>query len=168
MVMGGVQEQQGLTAVEPRAVDGAQPSTPAPVTETRSLLLEQIRRSRRQAAQQTDTLRRNYNWLTYGGVACSALATLIAGLAAVTGPLFGEGTAAWQATCGVVALFTAGAGALGGVQQGSQVADRLSRSAGLVARLNALEVALTIGGRETGDVAREYETLVADYEALTL
>lgn len=126
------------------------------------LLLQQIRRRRQQAVQQVRSLRRSHSWLTYGGVTCSSLATLIAGWAAATGPIVGEGTPAWKMTCGVVAVFTAAAGMMGGVQQGSQLTDRMSRLVSHAAKLGALEIALTVSGRDPAEVAREYETLIAE------
>lgn len=144
----------------PPAARATSPTTPT--SDTKMLLLQEIRRRRQQAVKQVRSLRRNHSWMTYSGATCSGLATLIAGWAAATGPIVGEGTPAWKMTCGVVAVFTAAAGMLAGVQQGSHLADRLSRLAAHAAKLGALEVALTVSGRDPSEVAREYETLISE------
>lgn len=129
-------------------------------------LLQRIQESRSRAVQQVRRLRRRSNWLTYSAVVCSSLATLIAGWAAAFGPAIGEGTPAWRLTCGVVALFTATATGMGGIQQGTQVADRLSKAVSAAGKLNALELALTLGSRDAGDIVKEYQEVLAENESL--
>src|SRR5690554_5788361 len=97
-----------------------------PMVSPHGQLLQRVQESRSRAVRQVRRLRRQSNWLTYSSVICSSLATLLAGWAAAFGPAIGEGTPAWRLTCGVVALFTATATGVGGIQQGTQVADRLS------------------------------------------
>lgn len=135
----------------------------SPTSDTRTLLLQEIRKRRQQAVRQVRSLRRSHSWMTYSGATCSGLATLIAGWAAATGPIVGEGTPAWKATCGVVAVLTAAAGMLAGVQQGSHLTERLGRLVAHAAKLGALEVALAVSGRDPAEVAREYETLIAEH-----
>lgn len=136
--------------------------TASPDDDVKSLVLKEIRRQRQSTGQQARSLRRTHIRLTYGSVACSALATLIAGWAAAAGPMIGEGFPAWQATCGVVAVFTAVAGTLGGVQQTANMPEKLGKLVAYAAKLNALEVALTVRGRDPSEVGRDYETLIAE------
>lgn len=148
-------------------VDGGTPLAAKPqpgssTGDTAALLLQGIRHRRQQVSEQVRTLRRSHNRLTYGGIACSSLATLIAGWAAAAGPMIGEGFPAWQATCGVVAVFTAVAGTLGGVQQSANMPEKLGKLVAYAAKLTALEVALTVRGRDPSEVARDYETLIAE------
>lgn len=129
-------------------------------------LLERIRQSRQVADTDLQKFKRRSGALTYSSVACSALATLVAGFAAAGGPPVGEGTLAWQVTCGVVACFTAGAGVLSGVQQTGDIAGEVAKASGYVSRLAGLELGLTLIGREPALVAKEYEELLLQHPHL--
>jgi hypothetical protein len=131
-------------------------------------LLEQIRRSRSKTENHARRLRRASSVYTYTSVTCSSLATLVAGWAAALGPMVGEGPIAWKFTCGIVAIFTATATLLNGMQQGTRLSDRVSKAVACAGGLSALEVALTVTGRDIPEVSKEYEALVAQHQDLLL
>src|SRR5690606_36159702 len=64
----------------------------------------------------------------------SAIATALAGVTAVTGPLVGEGPPAWRWTCGLVAVVTAAAALTTGIQQRFHVPERLARTLACVGK----------------------------------
>jgi hypothetical protein len=133
-----------------------------------SSLLERVQHSKRSAEKQLRSLKSRSNWLTYSCLTFSSFATLISGVAAAIGPPFGEGPPAWKLTCGVVALFTASAGVLTGIQQGSHLADELAKASACSSRLSSLELSLSVLGREPMQVAKEYEEVLIQNPHLIL
>lgn len=82
------------------------------------------------------------------------------------GPVLGHGPSAWKATCAVATIFTACATICSGLNQQLAVPDHLAKATACVGRLRALEIEITIAGRNFADVAKEYEQLVASYGEL--
>lgn len=93
----------------------------------------------------------------------SAIATALAGVTAVTGPLVGEGPPAWRWTCGLVAVVTAAAALTTGIQQRFHVPERLARTLACVGKLRSLELALQLSRSTPEDAAGEYEELLESY-----
>jgi len=129
----------------------------------RGLLLQKIKECLRKVEIISTNLKKsNSRYITISLVA-SALATLLAGLTAVLGPLAGQGASAWRFTCGAVAGFTALAGLMTGLHQRLSIGDRLAKAYACAGRLNALEIALTITKRDPVLVAKEFEEVTASY-----
>jgi len=98
----------------------------------------------------------------------SSLATLLAGLTAIYGPLAGAGAPAWKITCGAIAGLTAFSGIFAGLHQKLAIPEHLSRCYACSGRLNALELALTVFNRDISEVAKEYQDITSNYNELFL
>lgn len=133
------------------------------VDDARALLEHRIEEHLSRVEWRASRLRRtNFRVLTLGLV-FSTLATLLAGLTAATGPLVGQGPPAWRWTCGLIAVVTAAAAFMTGIQQRFQVSDRLARSLACAGRLRSLEIALRLSRRGVDEVGQDYAELVATY-----
>jgi hypothetical protein len=108
-------------------------------------------------------LRRTNTGLLVSGVLTSALATLVTGVTAASGPVIGEGPPGWRLACAVGAVFSFGATLTVGLSQSLRVSDRLAETRECSGRLRALDIALTTGSRSWHNVAMEYEELVKAY-----
>src|SRR5690606_23226005 len=93
----------------------------------------------------------------------SAIATALAGVTAVTGPLVGEGPPAWRWTCGLVAVVTAAAALTTGIQQRFHVPEWLGRTLACVGKLRSLELELQLSRSTPEEAAGEYEELLESY-----
>jgi hypothetical protein len=134
----------------------------------RSVLLERITGGISKAdALIMQLKKKNSRYITIG-IAAGALSTVIAGSAAALGPAIGQGPPAWKLTCGLVAICTAAATVVGGLQKQLGLAERLARAIACAGKLHSLEFALTVGNRETSEVAREYESAVASHADVLL
>jgi hypothetical protein len=111
--------------------------------------------------------KKNTLYITLSIIA-STLATLLAGLTAMNGPLAGSGPPAWKITCGAVAGLTAFAGITTGLHQRLSIPERLSKCYSCAGRLNALELALTVFNREPSELAQEYQDITSTYSELFL
>lgn len=132
----------------------------------RAFLLQRIERHLQIAEGSSRRLRRVNFRLVAASLCATALATLIAGLTTATGPLVGAGPSAWRWTCGVVALITALSGVLTGLLQHLRLQERSAEALACVGRLRALQLALGLSRRDPGEVAQEYEELLAQYPEL--
>lgn len=129
----------------------------------RTFLLQRIEQHLRAAEAASLSLRRANLYLVAASLCTAALATLIAGLTAATGPLAGEGPPAWRWTCGVIAVVTATSGILTGLLQHLRLQERSAQALACTGRLRALHVALGLARRDPGDVARDYEEVLSQY-----
>lgn len=134
----------------------------------RLVLLERISNGIRKAdALITQLKKKNSRYITIG-ILAGALSTVIAGSAAALGPVIGQGPPAWKLTCGLVAVCTAVATVVGGLQKQLAITERLARAVACSGKLHSLEFALTVSNRETAEVAREYESTVASHADVLL
>jgi hypothetical protein len=134
----------------------------------RSALLERIREGIRRSERESSALKKKNSRYITVGIAASALSTVIAGATAALGPLIGQGPPAWKFTCGAVAVCTGIATVFTGLQKQLSLAERLAKATSSSGKLRSLEFALTISNRETTDIAREYETIIASYSDVVL
>lgn len=123
-----------------------------------------LRRSFDCAQLSVTKLRHRSTRLVYVGVVAAALSTAIGANAATRGPLKGQGPGAWKLTCAVSAVLSACAAIAVGLNQQMGLADRLARAMMCAGRLRALEVQISMGGRASTEVAREYEELLGNYQ----
>lgn len=123
-----------------------------------------VRRSLGCAQQSAMKLRRRSARLVYVGVVAAALSTAVGANAAARGPLKGQGPGAWKLTCAMSAVLSACAAIAVGLNQQMGLADRLARAMVCAGRLRALEVEMSLGGRASTEVAREYEELLGNYQ----
>lgn len=126
-------------------------------------LLERLRSDIARVDGSVDRLGRLHRRLVVAGLTLTALATVVAGMASAGGPPIGEGPSAWRLTCGAVAIFTALAGVITGVNERFDYGGRLADARTCVVRLRALELSLTLRPREGGEVARQYEEILAQH-----
>ena len=133
----------------------------------RTVLIERIRTDLQRVEGRAERLHRTNVRLIVASLIASGLATLLAGLTAATGPVLGgAGVSGWRWTCGIVAVVSGLAGLLTLVHQRLQVAENLAQSRACEGRLKALELALTVKGRDALDVARDYEEVLAAHAAV--
>jgi hypothetical protein len=123
-----------------------------------------IRQSLESAQRHANALRRQNARLVYVGLVAAALATAVGGIASAHGPLAGTGPGAWKLTCGLTAALSACAAVASGLNQQLSLANRLARAMTCAGRLQALEIGISIRGRQPAEVAREYEELLASYD----
>lgn len=97
------------------------------------------------------------------GIISSAATTLVAGITAAQGPIIGEGTDGWKISCIIAALFGFAATISIGLNQQLKVNDRLSKNNQCLGRLQSLDVAISVGSRETKEIIQEYEELVRTF-----
>ena len=135
-----------------------------PTSEQREAMLERIRDGLRTAEDRAQSLRRRSSRFTLVNLACGALGTLVAGLAAAGGPMAGTGPHAWKMTCAAVAVLTASATLFSGLNQQLAIPDRLAKATTCVARLRALEMEITVTHRDLAEVTRQYEDVLASYQ----
>jgi hypothetical protein len=132
-------------------------------TDSRSALHERIREGIRKSDQQSADLKKKNSRYLVISIIAGALSTVIAASAAALGPALGEGAPAWKATCAVVALFTGVGTVFTGLQKQLSVAERLAKAIACSGKLHSLEFALTVNNRDTAEVAKEYENVLANY-----
>ena len=134
--------------------------------DVRLTLLPRVQEHLRRVEARSQRLRRANLQLVAGSLATSAIATAVAGLTAVMGPLAGQGPPAWRWTCGLVALVTAASGLLTGLHQRLSVPEQLARAIACAGRLRALELGLSLSQRDAKDAVRDYEEIVATHADL--
>jgi hypothetical protein len=127
-------------------------------------MLERVRDSLRTAENRAQGLQRRSSWFILVNLVCGALGTVVAGLAAATGPAAGTGSHAWKVTCGAVAVLTACATLFSGLNHQLAIPDRLAKATTCVARLRALEMEITVTHRDLAEITRQYEDVVAGYQ----
>jgi len=132
-------------------------------TDPRSILAARITEHREKVERRAAQLKRVNIRVIALNLLFSSLATLLAGLTAATGPLIGEGSAAWRWTCGIVAVATAGTALTTGIQQRFKVPEAMARALTCVARLRSLELALQLSTLTPEEVGQQYEQLLASY-----
>jgi Zn-dependent alcohol dehydrogenase len=136
--------------------------------DSRNALLEKIRDGIHKSDASSASLKvKNSRYIVIGIVA-SGLSTVIAASAAALGPVIGQGAPAWKLTCAAVALCTGVATVFTGLQKQLSIAERLAKATACSGRLHSLEFALTVNGRPTVEVAKEYETTIASYSDVIL
>lgn len=99
----------------------------------------------------------------YLSLIASVLATLIAGLTAILGPLAGQGPPAWKATCGLIAVFTAVATVFTGLHKQLTVSERLAKATLCAGKLKSIELTLSINENNTDEALKEYKEVIANY-----
>ena len=85
-------------------------------------------------------------------------------MAVSVGPVLGRGLSGWKVTCAVPTVFTACATICSGLNQQLAVPDHLAKATACIGRLRALEIEITVSGRNPAEVAKEYQDLAASYE----
>jgi hypothetical protein len=137
-------------------------------SDSRSTLLDRIRDGIRKAdVHSTDLKKKNSRYISIGVIA-SALSTVIAGTAAAVGPAIGQGPPAWKLTCAAVAVCTGIATVVTGLQKQLSIAEKLAKATSCAGKLHSLEFALTVNNRETAEIAKEYEVVIASYPEIIL
>jgi hypothetical protein len=131
--------------------------------EQRDAIVQKIRDSLYKAEVHVNKLRSTNSRFIYISLISSALGTAVAGLAAVFGPLAGQGPNSWRITCAVVAVFTACATIFSGLHKQLTISDRLAKATACVGKLKALEVAITVTNRDLVEVVKEYEEVIGSY-----
>ncbi len=136
--------------------------------DSRSALLTRIREGIRTSdTVASDLKKKNSRYITTGVIA-SALSTVIAATAAALGPVIGQGPSAWKFTCGAVAICTGIATVVSGLQKQLSIAEKLAKATSCAGKLHSLEFALTINNRDTAEIAKEYEIVIASYPEIIL
>jgi hypothetical protein len=122
--------------------------------------LELVRANLRAAEAQMSGIRRRDSAAIVVGIAATSVATVLAGVPAATEQFLAGG---WQLTCAITAGLTATATITTTLRQQFGSPDRLMRSATLVARLRALEFALTVRGISAQDADVEFQRVIEQF-----
>jgi hypothetical protein len=72
----------------------------------------------------------------------------------------------WVTTCGAAAVLSLVAGLSTGLHKGLGVSTRLSRASTCAGKLRALELAASLGRRDSVELARECEQVAVEYADL--
>jgi hypothetical protein len=100
-------------------------------------------------------------------LAAGAISTLLAGLSGITGsPVVGSGDAGWGLTCVLAAVLTLIGTLASGANEQFHISETLDKARSCAGRLNALQVALSVGNLAVADVANKYADVVAEYQSV--
>lgn len=129
-------------------------------TELKQKIAQSLERANRRA-KRTRPLNSALGWTAMGA---GALSTLFAAMPAATGTaMMGSGVEGWRLTCGVVAGITLLGTVATGLNQQLNLGDSVTKAQTCAARLNTLDVALSLGTIQPGDAAARYAEIVAEY-----
>lgn len=132
-------------------------------SENQKLLVQHIGQSLAKAEAEVANLRSKNNRLGVAGFGSSAVATLVAGVTAVAGPVVGEGVPAWRAACLLAAIFAFIATLSAGLLQQLKFEERVQQGSQCIGRLKALNVAIATGRRSWDEIGADYEDLAQAY-----
>jgi hypothetical protein len=136
--------------------------------DSRSALIDRIRQGIQKSNLVTVDLKKKNSRYISIGIITSALSTVIAGTAAAIGPALGQGPQAWKLTCAAVAACTGIATVVTGLQKQLSIAEKLAKATSCSGKLHSLEFALTVNNRNTLEIAKEYEMVIASYPEIVL
>lgn len=126
-------------------------------------LKERVQEGLEKAEKYTQRHERLNSWLIIAGIVLSALATIITGTTAASGPVVLEGIPGWRLACAAGAgLGFATTVSIGLVQQ-LQLNEKASKGNLLASRLQFLDLAIDTGVRDLKDLLREYEEIARSY-----
>lgn len=126
-------------------------------------LKREIRKSLEHAEANAAHLKKTNTRLLIASIVTSAATTLVTAVAAASGPVVGDGTAGWQVSCAIAAVFGFATTVCVSLNQQLRLADRLSKANESGGRLKSLVVAMSAGSRDRDDIATEYAEIVRDY-----
>ncbi len=129
-------------------------------------MIKQVQESLSKAQANLTKLRKTNSRFIYISLIASVLATLIAGLTAFSGPIAGQGTSAWKWTCGIVAIFTAGAAVFTGLQKQLTISERLAKVIECVGKLKSILIGMENADMDSSDkkeFVTEYKKVVEIY-----
>jgi hypothetical protein len=135
----------------------------AELTENQKLLAQHIGQSLAKAEAQVSGLRTKNTRLGVASFSSSAVATLVAGVTALAGPVVGTGIPAWRAACLLAAIFGSVATISAGLIQQLKFEERVQHGTQCIGRLKALNVAVTTGRRSWDEIGADYEDLAQSY-----
>ena len=126
---------------------------------------DEIRKSLARAESLVAKLRRTNSRYIVISLAASVLATLLAGTTAFTGPVAGQGPTAWKWTFAIVAVFTATATILTGLQNQLMITEKLSKATECVGKLRSIDFTLSNSEKEEErkDAVSEYKKVLEVY-----
>lgn len=131
-------------------------------------MIEEIRRTLLKAEMQVKSLRKSNKLYILISLISSVLATLIAGVTAVNGPIAGSGNSAWRFTCGLVAVFTATATVFTGLQKQFTISERLARATEFAGKLRSIIISMEDPGSDKKNVINEYRKVVEQYSEFVI
>ena len=129
---------------------------------------EIIARRIRESLKATERHSARFGKINFGlyasGIISGAAATLVAGMAALSGPVVGQGTTGWQITCLIAAVF----GFIATLSTGfsGPAIERNTQSKLCYGRLKSLDVSVATGSRTWDEITQEYEDITREYANL--
>lgn len=135
--------------------------------DNRDAIAQKVRRSLHTAEKKAERLRKTNTLLLVAGLFCSAGATLVAGVTAVTGPRVGLGVAGWRIACIVAAVFGFLSTLSMGLNQRLRFGQRLSKVTRCVGKLRSLDLLIVSGDKELPEIIRQYARIVETYPDFT-
>ena len=104
--------------------------------------------------------------LMVASMAFSGASTLVAGITSAGGPIVGSGIEGWRLACIVAAVFGFSSTISTGIIQQLDSTDRLSEGKECINKLRSLDLGITTGSKNWGEVIKEYEELAISFPEL--
>jgi hypothetical protein len=98
-------------------------------------------------------------------IICGALATVLAGGTVIGGKPALDAVGGWRILCSIVAMLTASGTVAGALHKSFQITTRLSNAEKCVARLRALDVAITASDLSTADALETFRHISEKHAA---
>jgi hypothetical protein len=131
-------------------------------------LVSQLRAKRAEVERYLRVVGVRRRWLVTVTIFAAAISPLLTALAAWLGPeltalfkvKFGSATDGWQMLCALAAVCSLTAGVATQLQTSKNYEERIARAQGIMASLEALEVAVTLGHLNQNEAAGQYLKII--------
>ncbi len=134
-------------------------------SQQRDELLSTIRDALRRAELYCAKARRWDTRLLVISIVCGALATVLAGGTVIGGKPALDAVGGWRVLCSIVAVFTGSGTVAGALHKSFQITTRLSSAEKCVARLRALDVAISASNLPTAGALETFQRISEEHAA---
>jgi hypothetical protein len=138
---------------------------PLDKSQQRDELLGTVRDALRRAEFYYAKTRRWDTRLLIMSIVCGALATVLTGGTVIGGKPALDAVGGWRILCSIVAMLTASGTVAGALHKSFQITTRLSNAEKCVARLRALDVAITASDLSTADALETFRHISEKHAA---
>jgi len=133
------------------------------IDEQYNVLRQQIENSLQKANAHKERLKRANSRYSIFNILLSALATFVAGQAAVAGTALAGG---WRVTCALASGFALGATIVAGVQKQVADPDLLAEASECVGKLRALKIDALAPTYDLDGARKEYQQILSDFSKI--
>jgi hypothetical protein len=138
---------------------------PLDKSQQRDELLGTVRDALRRAEFYYIKTRRWDTRLLIMSIICGALTTVLAGGTVIGGKPALDAVGGWRILCSIVAMLTASGTVAGALHKSFQITTRLSNAEKCVARLRALDIAITASDLSTADALETFRHISEKHAA---